>query len=88
MSSFRTFLSLTSIAYFILQLMDFPTSCETFILTDRLRLGERRSNMKLEVITREPETDARPTPVLFVHGMFHGAWCWDEHFLPYFAQHG
>ena len=19
--------------------------------------------------------------------MFHGAWCWDEHFLPYFAQH-
>jgi pimeloyl-ACP methyl ester carboxylesterase len=44
--------------------------------------------MKLEVITREPETDARPTPVLFVHGMFHGAWCWDEHFLPYFAQHG
>jgi alpha-beta hydrolase superfamily lysophospholipase len=44
--------------------------------------------MKLEVITREPETDARPTPVLFVHGMFHGAWCWEEHFLPYFAQRG
>jgi pimeloyl-ACP methyl ester carboxylesterase len=20
--------------------------------------------------------------------MFHGAWCWEEHFLPYFAQHG
>ena len=44
--------------------------------------------MKLEVITREPETSAHSTPVLFVHGMFHGAWCWDEHFLPYFAQHG
>jgi pimeloyl-ACP methyl ester carboxylesterase len=44
--------------------------------------------MKLEVITREPETNARPTPVLFVHAMFHAAWCWDEHFLPYFAENG
>jgi pimeloyl-ACP methyl ester carboxylesterase len=43
--------------------------------------------MKLEVITREPESDARPTPVLFVHAMFHGAWCWEEYFLPYFTQH-
>jgi pimeloyl-ACP methyl ester carboxylesterase len=39
------------------------------------------------VITREPQADARSTPVLFVHGLFHGAWCWEEHFLPYFAQH-
>ena len=44
--------------------------------------------MQLEVISREPTSDARPTPVLFVHGMWHAAWCWAEHFLPYFAQHG
>ncbi|MEA3374580.1 MAG: alpha/beta fold hydrolase [Chloroflexota bacterium] len=44
--------------------------------------------MKLEVITREPEMSARPTPILFVHGMFHAAWCWDEHFLAYFAANG
>jgi pimeloyl-ACP methyl ester carboxylesterase len=44
--------------------------------------------MRLEVITREPSADAHPTPVLFVHGMWHAAWCWSEHFLPYFAQHG
>lgn len=44
--------------------------------------------MKLEVITRKPETEAHPTPVLFVHGMFHGAWCWEETFLPHFAQNG
>jgi pimeloyl-ACP methyl ester carboxylesterase len=44
--------------------------------------------MKLEVIARKPETDAHPTPVLFVHSMFQGAWCWEEHFLPYFAQRG
>lgn len=30
----------------------------------------------------------RPTPLLFLHGAWHGAWCWDEHFLPYFAGHG
>ena len=44
--------------------------------------------MKLEVLTREPKSDARNTPVLFVHAMFRGAWCWEDHFLPYFAQHG
>ena len=44
--------------------------------------------MDLELIKREPVTVARPTPLLFVHGMWHAAWCWEEHFLPYFAQHG
>ena len=33
-------------------------------------------------------TRTTPTPVLFIHGAFHGAWCWTEHFLPYFAEHG
>ncbi|WP_199254853.1 alpha/beta hydrolase [Mycolicibacterium mengxianglii] len=32
--------------------------------------------------------DANRPPLLFVHGAFHGAWCWDEHFLQYFADHG
>jgi pimeloyl-ACP methyl ester carboxylesterase len=44
--------------------------------------------MHLEVITRRPETEPQPTPLLFVHGAWHGAWCWDEHFLPFFAAHG
>ncbi|MGC9334072.1 MAG: alpha/beta hydrolase [Anaerolineae bacterium] len=44
--------------------------------------------MKLEVVSREPQGEARSAPILFVHGMWHGAWCWDEHFMPYFAQHG
>lgn len=30
----------------------------------------------------------RRAPLLFVHGAFTGAWCWDEHFLPYFAARG
>lgn len=33
---------------------------------------------------------AQPTraPLLFVHGAFAGAWCWVEHFLPWFAERG
>jgi len=27
-------------------------------------------------------------PLLFVHGAFVGAWCWEEHFLPWFAGRG
>jgi len=44
--------------------------------------------VNLETIKEEPVSDARSTPILFVHGMWHAAWCWAEHFLPYFAQHG
>lgn len=44
--------------------------------------------MRLEVITREPEKEARPTPILFVHGACMNAGCWDEYFLPYFASQG
>lgn len=43
--------------------------------------------MNLERISRAAIAP-RPTPLLFVHGAWHGAWCWDEHFLPYFADHG
>jgi pimeloyl-ACP methyl ester carboxylesterase len=42
--------------------------------------------MNLEV--REYAKNAtRPTPILFVHGAWHGAWCW-ENFLPYFFDRG
>jgi pimeloyl-ACP methyl ester carboxylesterase len=44
--------------------------------------------MKLEIISRYPSADTRPTPLLFVHGALHGAWCWDVHFLDYFARAG
>ena len=43
--------------------------------------------MKLEVLTAQPKQSQHTTPLLFVHGAWHGAWCW-ENFLPYFAEHG
>lgn len=44
--------------------------------------------MRLEMITREPETESRPTPILFIHGAWVAAWCWEDNFLPYFASQG
>ncbi len=44
--------------------------------------------MSLEVVERSPRSEAHATPLLFIHGMWHGAWCWEETFLPFFAEHG
>jgi pimeloyl-ACP methyl ester carboxylesterase len=44
--------------------------------------------MKLEIISRYPSGGTHSTPLLFVHGALHAAWCWEFHFLDYFAQHG
>jgi pimeloyl-ACP methyl ester carboxylesterase len=43
--------------------------------------------MQLEIISKRPEYISHSTPLLFIHGAWHGAWCW-ENFLPYFAEHG
>jgi pimeloyl-ACP methyl ester carboxylesterase len=42
----------------------------------------------LELIDKGRCTDAHPVPLLFVHGAWHAAWCWDEHFLDFFADKG
>src|ERR1700756_2747040 len=42
----------------------------------------------LGVIDKGSCSDAHPVPLLFVHGGWHGAWCWDDHFLDFFAAAG
>lgn len=44
--------------------------------------------MNLEVLEYLPEEQSEKPPLLFVHGGSHGAWCWEEHFLPYFVEKG
>ena len=44
--------------------------------------------MQLEIRYEEPENRQYETPLLFIHGAWHGAWCWDEYFLAYFAEQG
>jgi pimeloyl-ACP methyl ester carboxylesterase len=44
--------------------------------------------MKLEIIAHKAEGEAKPTPIMFAHGAWHGAWCWQDNFLPYFTSKG
>ncbi len=44
--------------------------------------------MQLEVIAYPTTMPTANPPLLFVHGAWHGAWCWEPHFLPYFAGQG
>jgi pimeloyl-ACP methyl ester carboxylesterase len=35
-----------------------------------------------------PDGPAGGRPLLFVHGAWHGAWCWEDYVLPWFAARG
>ncbi|KAL1540673.1 hypothetical protein AAHA92_24988 [Salvia divinorum] len=45
------------------------------------------SNMEIIFQKGHPKIDEKP-PLVFVHGSFHAAWCWAEHWLPFFFRHG
>ena len=57
---------------------------------------ELKSGLKMEVISQkkekrngeEQEEKNDKPPLVFIHGSFHGAWCWAEHWLPFFAHYG
>lgn len=44
--------------------------------------------LKLEMLSVLPAATIPRRPLLFIHGAYVGAWCWQVHFLPYFAQRG
>jgi pimeloyl-ACP methyl ester carboxylesterase len=44
--------------------------------------------MNLEILSRREKVQSSKPPLLFVHGAYVGAWCWDEHFLAWFAARG
>ncbi len=47
-----------------------------------------KTKLTLEVRSKQPSVVRNAPPILFVHGAWHAAWCWDEHFLDYFAANG
>ncbi len=47
-----------------------------------------RAGDALELIFVEADAPRRTTPLLFLHGAHAGAWCWAEHFMPWFAARG
>jgi pimeloyl-ACP methyl ester carboxylesterase len=44
--------------------------------------------MDVHIVSRIPQNPNGAPPILFVHGAFAGAWCWDEFFMPWFADAG
>ncbi|KAK9064945.1 hypothetical protein SSX86_016328 [Deinandra increscens subsp. villosa] len=66
----------------------------------KLKQGQSRifhqlpSGLNMEIIFQEGVRNEQnkklpiPAPLVFVHGSFHAAWCWAEHWLPFFSQNG
>lgn len=44
--------------------------------------------LELELVSQSGQGSAKATPILLLHGAWHGAWCWQDNFMPYFAAHG
>lgn len=42
----------------------------------------------LELIEKGQLSEKHQRAIIFVHGAWHGAWCWDENFLDFFAERG
>jgi pimeloyl-ACP methyl ester carboxylesterase len=41
----------------------------------------------LEIITEKAKGQSKGS-IVFVHGAWHSAWCWQDNFLPFFAEQG
>ncbi|KMZ56148.1 hypothetical protein ZOSMA_99G00790 [Zostera marina] len=64
----------------------------------RLQEGQSRifhrlsSGLSMEAIVQKGDDSvggaSHHSPIVFVHGSFHAAWCWAEHWLPYFSHAG
>lgn len=58
---------------------------------------ELPSGLNMEVIFQkglnlkdpiEKKDKSQYPPLVFIHGSFHAAWCWAEHWLPFYSQQG
>lgn len=52
---------------------------------------ELPSGLSMEVIVQkgaEKNTNVEYPPMVFVHGSYYAAWCWAEHWLPFFSSSG
>lgn len=45
--------------------------------------------MQKGVVDKDPyDRNSENPPLVFVHGSYHAAWCWAEHWLPFFSACG
>lgn len=52
-----------------------------------MEINKAAEHPSLYVLEKHPKK-ASKTPILFIHGANMAAWCWDENFMPYFAELG
>jgi pimeloyl-ACP methyl ester carboxylesterase len=64
------------------------TMDESMFASRRTSAAPAALSRKLEIISKLPSSPRDAPPILFVHGSWHAAWCWDEFFLDHFAAHG
>ena len=51
--------------------------------------GWPRQQNQDEILSKKGVDEEKPKPpILFLHGSFHGAWCWQEHYIPFFVERG
>lgn len=53
-----------------------------------MRVRTRKHGLELDVIEHHPSFPTDKQPLLFLHGAYMSAWCWEAFFLPYFAAQG
>jgi pimeloyl-ACP methyl ester carboxylesterase len=46
------------------------------------------TGIEVQVVSFIPKKSNSKPPLIFLHGSFHGAWCWQEHYFPFFAEQG
>lgn len=49
---------------------------------------ELPSGLSMEVIVQNGVVEHSLPPLVFVHGSYHAAWCWAEHWFPFFSASG
>jgi pimeloyl-ACP methyl ester carboxylesterase len=46
------------------------------------------SGILAQVISSLPQRKTNNPPIIFLHGSFHAAWCWQQNYIPYFVEKG
>ncbi|GAX28414.1 hypothetical protein FisN_4Hh395 [Fistulifera solaris] len=46
------------------------------------------TGVSMLIESSKPKKWTNKPPILFLHGSFHGSWCWSERFFPFFVERG
>ncbi|GAB2299992.1 hypothetical protein Dimus_034038 [Dionaea muscipula] len=69
------------------QFHELPSGLKMEVLVQK---GIKENITKVHGVIEEPASPSSPSPppLVFIHGSYHAAWCWAEHWLPFFSQQG